>query len=987
MMANIEPYKYNPALFQSAVLQNLFYMSNNQVNLVDPTNPFVWLVESSIVNTVLALEEQKIALRALYPSLSQNEADLYTHMSDTDFTNRFATPATATFQLLFNLTKLSSVAVSVTTAGYKLVTIPRYTNFVVNGVSYSIQYPINIMIYSSGGIQVEYDATNISPLLQLSTNNIQHNVTTDSTGVEWLIFALPTSQFALSSSQVPLQASQVFQQSIPFTDSFYFCRIYFQNNATAGAWKEMLTTYTEEVYDPMAPTAALQISNNILNVFIPPTYVDSNLISGMIRIDIYTTKGSMVDNLANYTSSSTVVNFYSPDSVNDYSVYTSALNQVPNAIFSTAIVNGGSNGLTYEQLRAQVISNTVGSINQPITNVQLATGLQINGFELVTAVDTITNRVFLAASSLPAPTNPAILTPAGLTLLNLTMALPDLIATGKAVSNNGNVTILSNSLFMNSNGILTLLSLAETTALISLPPVSLVTAANSNVYLYNPYYYVVDNTSHMAALRAYELDSPNTGMINFKFQNPTLELVVNTGSVVITKTASGYSLVITTISDVQYKTLGVAYQSAQLSYLTSDGITIAYLTPTTVTQDPVSNESIFTFDISVTNTTLNHDIDSNDNITLTNWFVINSIQPVKSPLINVLDLVYTTTSSTVTSSPTAIDALINTKIMPINSMAITHEQLPVTFGYSLKDLWSPVVVNVNPNNYQTYPTDMAAVYQADVYVQDPTTGSIFSVVSTPSTVSGQPPISSIVFNYLHRAGDPILDANGNPTYTHKAGDVVLNNGIPVVNTSAANIYTMGILLVDGLYSIANSNEYFQYRNELKSVLTNWITSSLVTISGKLLEQSSIYFHPKASSGSVQVYISDTMVTTIESAQSLAVTLHVPTTVGNDQVVRLTMENTIIGLINNILSGTTINITDMETAIQTTLGSTIINVKVEGLGGVANNYGSVRLVDAHKGLALKKLLALQTLTSTVSSSAVTNNSLEVIEDVSFTFINY
>jgi hypothetical protein len=993
VVASVEPYKYNPMLFQSVMAQNLKYMSNNQVNLVDPTNPFVWLMESSVANTVMALEEAKIALRVMYSSLSQSESDLYTHMSDKDFTNRFASPASATFQLLFNLTKLISVAQPYTTNGsnsvsYNMVTMPRYTNFVVNGTTYSLQYPINIIIHpNTGSVQVEYDSSQLSPLLQLSTNIIQSTIATDATGSKWLSFSIPTLQFALSSTQTPMQASQVFQMSVPFNDRFYYCRVYFQNNTSNGGWNEMVTTYTEEVYDPQVPTASLKVANNILSVFIPPVYIDSGLISGTARVDVYTTKGNMVDNLSNYASTSTAINFYSPDIKNDYNVYTTAMNQIPNAVFSTDIVNGGTNGLTFDQLRAQVISNTVGSIKQPITNVQVAASLNLDGFELVTNVDSITDRVFLAAASLPSPTNPAILTPAGLTLLNLTATAPELLNTGKAKANGNNITILSNSLFQNKNGLLSLLSLAETNSILALPPTSLVTNVNSNVYLYNPYYYVVDNSDHMTVLRAYDLDSPSTGMVNFKYQNNTNELVVNTGSVSITKTASGYSLVVTTTSDANYKNLPDQYQSAQLSYLLADGKTTAYLTPSSVAIDGATSERIFTFNIATTSSTLNHDIDSNDNITFTNWFAINSIQPVKSPLFNIMDLIYTTTSIAVTAIPSTVDTLLNSKVMPANSMAITHEQIPITLGLALKDLWSPIVVNVNPNNYETYPTDMLATYSSDIYNQDPVTGSIFSVVSTPSTIVGQPPVLSVAYNYLHRAGDPVLDANGNPTYLHRAGDVVLNNGVPVLNPNVSNIYTMGVLLVDGLYIIANSAEYSNYRTELKNILTKWVTSSLVTIAGRLLEKTSIYYHPKASSGSVQVYITDKIITSIESAQSFTVTLHVPPTINNDIAIKASMENTIVRLINLALSKTVINITDIETSIKTALSSTVTNIKIEGLGGIANNYGSVTLVDPHKGLALKKVLALQSVTSLVSSTNIANNSLEVIEDITFNFIPY
>jgi hypothetical protein len=83
----------NPASIQQTSLELLQQYLNGETDIVDATNPFMKLVESSAVNTAGFIIDNEVTTRAQYPSCAQTLEDLYLHMSDKDYIDRFASPA------------------------------------------------------------------------------------------------------------------------------------------------------------------------------------------------------------------------------------------------------------------------------------------------------------------------------------------------------------------------------------------------------------------------------------------------------------------------------------------------------------------------------------------------------------------------------------------------------------------------------------------------------------------------------------------------------------------------------------------------------------------------------------------------------------------------------------------------------------------------------------------------------------------------------
>ena len=963
LVNNIQLYKYNPSAIQRVILDNLYLYTSGQADIVDPTNPFTFLLEASCVNTSVAVQESLINLQKQYSALAQNFNDLYLHMSDLDYLNTFATPATTKFTWTINYNELLNNLVFNPATGNKQITIPRNTTFTVNNLVFSIQYPINIIQYVNGSIQVMYDTAVSSPLQQLSTNIIPYKVIQDNTMVQWLSFTIDAMQFSIASNSFPVQASNILHEAIPFTGQYYFARAYFQNTATGTAWKEMITTYTEQVYDPQNPTLSLSVdaTNGILNVFLPPIYVDTGLVSGTVRVDLYTTNGLITVNLSNYVITAFQTNLIAVDTVNDLNIFTAAMAGVSYIASSSEIVQGGRNSLTFAALRQQVINNTVGMRNIPITSVQLADQVNMLGFNIIKNVDYITDRVFQATQILPAPSNPTLITPAALSLNTLVTTLSELTSSSEVINNVTQTTILSNTLFIENNGILKIYPDSDRIALMANSVANIAQVVNANNFLYNPFYYVLDYSNVEFSLRAYDLDSPSVSSINFIYQNQTLQLSVNTSNIQINKTATGYSLIVTTASGSFYQALADSFVQIQLAYMPQGETNYAYINGTLIGKT-TGGERIFKFSIDT-----NYFIDSNDNINIINANMFNtSYVDLATSLKQNCYIFYTTTSISTGYVRSTADNLIGNFLLPSNAAVITQEEITITFGEALASLWTRSLVNQIGGVYKTYTSSVPATYESTVYANDPTTGSIFSI-----TAAG-----GVNWTVQHNAGDPMLDTNGNQIYIHNVGDVVYDaSGNPIVDSALSTQYSCDLLLVDGSYLFATDPSYVAYRSELRSVLNLWITESLASISGTLLEQTNIYYYPQKSLSTVAVKLNNTTTTTIAAAQVITVNLYVSNDTYNNAILRNTLYIQTIYTVNKALAEPIVSISNIMSMLKAVYGTSAISFNVSGIGG-ANNYDTVTLLNNNESLSLAKVLEVQSDGTTIVS-----------EDVVVNFIKY
>ena len=984
---NILQYKYNPSAIQQIIVNLLANTTNGLVDIPDPTNPLIWLLEASTVNSSASMIESNLCLNKIYPSLAVNEEDLYPHMSDIDFIGIFATPASNNFIFMIQLGSLIQSMVKSDSENCNQVIIPRNTSFTVDIYTFSLQYPVIIKNYNLDTsnktppiIVVTYDTTEISPIMTLSTPIINSKTLTDINNITWLVFQVNTIQTEVKTVTYPIQQSNTFSQNISVNNQFYYARVWYIPTGTNN-WVEIKTTFTDQVYDPNIATAVLKVTDGNLNVYIPSVYIITGLITGSVRIDVYDTLGNITVNLSTYQNSSFTTNLYAIDK-KDISIYTNAMQTVMFYAYSLNLVSGGSNKVTFEALRNLIINNSTGPRNLPITNQQLYNFSNSYGYNIVTDVDIVTNRLFIATKSLPAPNNsvptpntPTVTLPANICIDTFICQLSNLVLNDNVFNNGNRITIGSNTLFQSINGIISIVPKSNIDSLLALIPPALVKAVNNSSYFYNPFHYVLDSNNLIFDVRPYYIDNPNVGYLNFIYNNPTANLTVNTGNYSIERTTAGYKVTLVTTSNSVYKTLInnlFPIQNlvcVQLSFQPYGETEPAGMLPSTETVLP-TGEIVYTFNINT-----NYDFDNNDNIILTNFTIGTSgIQPLAASLNNTFTVIYTTTSVPLGFKKSNSDTKLIKTLIPNNSIAVTEESLDIILGIALDNLWAEQRCPAGGTINQVYTTAVPATYQQVIYATDPISGSIFATNS-----DGTLKLDSnghLVYTILHNIGDPVLDSNNNPIMLHKVGDFVLDsNRNPIIVSSPTADRQIDMLFVDGLHYFVTDPVFINYKLQIADIISLYATTGLQPLINTLLENSTVYYYPQKALNSVLVSIGNNTTVTIESNQSFNLILYVDTSTINDDGLLATIENQTYLTLNNCLTNTVVSISDMITALQVSYGNSVKAIDLSGLGG-SNNYPSVSLVNAHQKLSLATELSM-----------LKNGNLIVVPSVNITFIDY
>lgn len=960
LIDRIEAVKLNPTLVISAAFDYLDEITAGEINIVDPTTPFVTALEMSAVNTAVAIGETKASLRLQYASLAQTPDELYMHMSDKDFVDRFASPATTTFTFVFLVSDLLNKLVYDPEEDCFKGIIARDTYITADDITFTMQYPIVIRRYQDGAVKIMYDATVDSPIRELTSNVMEPIVRTDSNGVDWAFLEVPMMQYSTITSYFPIQYGVILNEMLMFEDDFFYARVYNKSNSTGNMWKELKTTHTDQVFDPTVPTVVLKVTDKHLNVFVPPVYVTTEQITGEVRIDIYQTKGQLNHNFASYLPTAYDVKLKAIDEVRDVSDYSNIIGQLTYYVYNPNFVSGGKGWVPFEVLRERVINNSVGERNVPITDVNIQAEVEDLGFGLVKDVDIVTNRVYLAAQKLPKPLNKQLITPANMGVATLTASFDQLTSLGYVRHNENRLTIMSSNLYLNVNGQVSMLTPEEIEKLKLMAPSDLVNKVNSSKYLYTPFYYVLDSSKNEFEVRAYSLDYPVASNLAFESQNETLQLQVNTGKYFLTKTAQGYDLTIVTKSGNHYKNLPDASVMAQLGYYSVGENTLAYINGTYIGLTD-TNERIYKFPI-----VTNYDIDADGNFCVTNGRMLTD-DAIKTwvSLSTEFYIFHTTNSIPPNFVPDKANDLLGSFALPEGSVCVTYEKLKMKFGDSLKHLWTRSRTLPTTYAYEHYEEDVPLFYDRDIYDTDPVTGSIFKIEN-----------GVLVYLIKHKAGDPVLNDAGEQVYLHRKGDVKLSaTGSPILTSSTAVTKEFDLLFVDGKYWFCNDKSFVTYRDELVATLVTWITQSLQNLHERLLEQTRLYFYPKTTLGMIKVQESALMTKYIDAEQTLTLDLYVSDNVHKDLDLRTKLRNSAIALLDDRITGKVIKIDDIQRDLKALFKDSVISLRLSNLGGPANNYNMLTVVEDHTRLCLKKNL-----------TALPDGRLIIEEDVEVLFHN-
>lgn len=953
----IDLVKFNPSAISRVAYDRLQTLTDGTADVVDPTNPFAMLMEACAVHCAANMFQNETNTAKQYPTIAQTIDDLYLHMSDADYIGRFATPARTSMVIMLNKDEVLQRVVATGVGDTKKLTIPRNTQFTVAGLNFTMQYPIDIRVMSHGGLQIVYDTTQISPLQTLTTNQVDWTVT-NMRGINFIRLTIPVSQFTITSKIGKLNLSTGFNQTYNFTDQFYYARAFYAR--ADGTWVEMKTTHTDQVFDPTVPTLVLKVLDGQLNVSLPQVYQTTGLVSTEIRVDIYTTVGPLDMNLVDYLPNSFTVKWIDLDGLS--SAFVAPLTKFSiMSVFSDAVVTGGANEVDFETLRAQVINNALGSPDYPITNVQTTTRLQQLGYDVVTDVDNITNRTFLATRALPRPSDNSVIAGAGCSIQTLQASMSELVGHSSVMDNGNRITLLPSTLYQSVNGVLSVVTDFQIQSLQQMAVDARARLINQNTYLYSPFHYVYDMNGDTFDLRAYFLDNPYVFTKVFVEENDTTGLEVGTDTYGLARTATGYRLQLTCKSGDAWKALADNQVYCQLSYRPAGEKDRAYLNGTLI--GVVNNERVYQFDL-----TTNYDIDELDNIVLTNFqMYTNPADKHPTALDSDFDVMYIAAGINPTGLMSSqIDLDMGKAILPSNAVGVSRETLKLHLGDVLSGLWTNSRSVASSLDYQRYSADVPAVYSETVYARDPVTGQVVI------TLDGS---GNLQYTILHAKGDPVLDGSGNPTYAHLKGDVMVDaEGNPIVLSSRTMLRQCDLFLLDGVYWFATEAQAAAYKTSLPITVSSWLTDDLAAVSKYLLERTNLYFYPKSTLGQVLANVKEEQQVSINAAQSFSVTYYLSGAAYRDAELRAALTDSAVSTINDALQNSTVSLSDITSKLRAVVGNDAISVDVAGLADGA--YTTVTLPDDSVRLSIKKIAV-----------ALADGTIGVDDDVGITFLQH
>lgn len=297
---------------------------------------------------------------------------------------------------------------------------------------------------------------------------------------------------------------------------------------------------------------------------------------------------------------------------------------------------------------------------------------------------------------------------------------------------------------------------------------------------------------------------------------------------------------------------------------------------------------------------------------------------------------------------------------------MTRERLNITLGHALTNLWARARSVVSEANYERYEEDVQAVFEQDVYRRDPVTG-----VATYQIVNGQ-----IVFDILHRAGDPKVDSENNPVYKYFKGDIRRDaNGAPILKDPRRVSRQFDLFVLEAPYFLATTETAKQYVKRIISTLVQWVTSDLGEINRSLLDKTQIFYAPVQSVGEVEVIYGAGLRTTIAAGQYFDLKLFVRDSVYKNEELKEKLRKTTVSTIAKALEQKTVSTSGIIDVLRDAYGDDVISFEITGLGGT-NNLSLCTMVDDSSRLTLRKRLVYRV-----------DQTFSVEEDVDVEFISH
>ena len=969
--AAINQLQSNPMAILSLSLRALEEVSDGAVRFIDPSIPFVYQMENSVVLYCNALDKTLNTLNKLYEGSATTWDDLYRHMSSYDYEGRFSSPGSAPIMFWFDIQEIYEKAVPVNDgSGNRKLTIARNSQITISGVKLSFLYPVDIIVTAYNTIMVKYDTSIKNPLQKIATPDIAFEFRR-SERLSYLFFELPLMQIEVNSSVSAVTETQGLKRSIKYVDQFYYLRAFMRNDDES--WKEVAVTHNPMVIDIEKVTVGVKVLADRVEVSIPQVYLNKRMLKDNIRIDVYTCKGEVNIPLFNLNNTLFKANWIDHEEITKNN-FAAPIGQFSNyLIASESYIAGGSNGVTFEEMRNRVINRSNVSEGLPITMQQIDTRLTNRGFDTMVMFDNVTDRDFLTTKML---TNDDNLTKSAIGSITTVHAstIDKLIENTVSVRDNSEqLTILPTALYEIVDGKLDMIPDQAVANLLDRNVTSideLIAQVNSRRFYYSPYFWIHDFKNDQYVVKPYRFDKPRILTKSIENENSTIGFYSSIISYKIQVDASytGYSIYVQINPSDLLKEEPI--DAIQLQMRISDenerhfywfnGELVTAIDPNT--GKPINNEYVYRFALP------------------TRWEINDSdeliIEPLRIPfkLDGNADIFTIVEKAGLGNSyRTSMDDMIKPNTLETYTLqnsadfyAVIQERVRIVLGRHLKHLWRRGRTTISGSRLVTYDQDTYDTYKETVFKKDQFGNDEFTIDSK----------GDLIYTVEHQKGSIKLDADGKQRLIGAKGGIVYDEkGNPtVISGSRGLVRQFDLVLLDAKYYFSTHDKTVEYREGVKDEIDGAL-DLIETFAPELLERTNLYYHPKITDGNLMVLVDGNEQISIPAGQSLEITYTVDERVSENAFIVEKIKKTTVSLIVDfIASRITISKADLITELKKSMNEWVFGINIDGW--LNNQYDTVTVLDNSNRLTLPKRLA-----------ATTNLELMVEDDIRILFVTH
>lgn len=890
----------NPLNLQQIVLDSLQEALKDNTGedlvIVDPNSAAMHIIEMGTNLTANFSQATEAALSSQYALRAQTATDLYKHMSDFDYVNLFSTPATADIILSLDKGYLLQNAKDYN-QNYQKVIIPVDTAISVGSdLTFGLFYPIEIRINKTTKTPIVlYDTDTTNPLQKLSQNILKF-YEYSYMGIDLLQITIPIYQFTKSKITETFSSTQGFIQRYSYTDKFFAVRIFTVKN---GQTIELHQTLTDTIYDPYVPTAKvlLEPDTSKFTVSLPQIYFTNNQLGTKLILELYTTKGNIDTNISGISTTPISINYNLTQTSSEYS---QVLSKMPTTLITPVSdkLTGGSNGLTFEEIRTRTINNSFHT-SALVTPIDVSNYFQDKGIRAIKYQDDLTNLIYFGYKILTDSTGSII--PATNSDIEITESITNTCSTIKK-NLDGSLTILPTTLYTYNDSSLTCTPVTDLDRnhISLLSREEQINLFNTNTYTRSPFHIRLIPDGRSSYASSYNLMNPTISNFIFERDNDTIasSMVCTGGAIYHKNEGSG-----------GFQVRFLVLKSSDLLSIPEEDITIYIYTKDT--DNLYIGIKAKHIEATSTSSTYEFSIDTSYHISKTHTISTSSLTNSTSLWDHFVEfeqdytIVFMVNSRNFANSntePSMFDGVDPT--YQENMTVIARQKVTINLGHSLDDvIYNRINLEWSSKEYKKYEIDVPLLYDTDVYQTDLNGVPVIEIVD-----------GKVILNKIHSQGDQIYNDIGEPLFKHKIDDLVTDViGMPIVIGDRIRLYYLQAMMIDAKLYISEHPTQIKYRTSLTNQLEQYFSILRESLS-ELNERDRIYFKPVRTLGQAPFSIGDDITTTLTLNITIKLRCHVDDATYKDEALRENITQSITEMIERSLITKSISLTTISNEI-------------------------------------------------------------------------